>query len=137
MLCSITCVCLHYSYSDSYIVFIDPFDILSIMDLCNQPCYAVIMLSILHGENVNIEHYAQTFQPHSLYLKCLEVPLTSTIGVGGKTKKTYFFSVTYSESKSVDFIYLHTSKVILMKFDVMLKQFKLNSLIQVRVRFLQ
>ena len=99
------------------------------MDLCNQSCSSG-QSAILHGKNFILAHYRQTFQQNSLlpamfvstidFNHFIPLPVTLTLDSGSQDQH---------KPKPVAFIFLHTFLLIKMKFDMVLKQFKLNILI--------
>ena len=89
-----------------------------------------VCLAVLHGKNLNIGHFTQSFQLH-IFLTCHAyryyrlLPLYTTFtdldldrGHKVSTKQNLLAS-----------IFLHTLQLIRMKFKMVLKQFKLNILI--------
>ena len=100
------------------------------MDLCYEWCFVWLAgwLSVLCGKNFNVRCYMQTFHPNLFiptmlvgtidFYHCIPLSLTLTWPRGHKV----------STNQNLGFIFFAHFSLIRMKFDVVMKQFKLNIL---------
>ena len=98
------------------------------MGLCSESCSSV-WLAILSGKNFNVGYYRQTFQPNFLIPAMLMVAIHFYHFI---PLFLYFDRALWSQgqhkAKPVGFIFSRIFRLIRMKFDVLMKQFKLNIL---------
>ena len=96
------------------------------MDICNQSC-SIGRPAVLRGENVNVGHYEQIFQPDCFYTRLVNrhhwlLPFYTTFN----DLDLAWRSKGQRNAKPVGFILLHIFPINGMKLDIMLKQFTLN-----------
>ena len=100
------------------------------MDLCNESCSAGTgHPSVLCGKNLNVGHYLQNVQP-KFYIAAM---LLGTIWLLPFCTTFTDLDIAWGsqgqhKAKPAGFIFSQTFPLIRMKFDMMMKQFKLNIL---------
>ena len=89
--------------------------------------WPAIQTAIFGGKNLNIRHWVQAFRPNSSNIPCSQPTLTSNISYHFQWPWPWHGIKRSMESNG--FIIYHTSQLMKMKSDVVLKQSKLNILI--------